>query len=132
LRLADHPSKESYRLCVDQETEKAAKVQRAHTERHSLRMEARQIPKKILHVQSNKMTKCSVTGQVYPTRDLDGGSWNVGWIILVDSLKVVILIVGFMELGNPPGRGLTLPRKMHLRGNTPNMRRTSHDYSLMK
>jgi hypothetical protein len=31
LRLADPPSKESYRLCMDEETEKAAKVHKGHT-----------------------------------------------------------------------------------------------------
>jgi hypothetical protein len=32
LRRADPPSKESYRLCKDQETEKAAKVQKRTVE----------------------------------------------------------------------------------------------------
>jgi hypothetical protein len=35
-------------------------------------------------------------------------------------LRVVILMLGFIELGNPAGIGLTLSRRSHLRGNTPN------------
>jgi hypothetical protein len=45
-------------------------------------------------------------------------------------LKFVISMVGFIELGNRVGRDFTLSRRPHLRGNTRNMHRTSHNYSL--
>jgi hypothetical protein len=44
---------------------------------------------------------------------------------------VVILMVGFNELGNPAARGVTLSLGSHLRLKTSNIHRTSHDDALI-
>jgi hypothetical protein len=42
-------------------------------------------------------------------------------------------MVGFIKMGNPPGRVLTVFRRSHLRGNTPNVHQTiRHNYSVTR
>jgi hypothetical protein len=66
------------------------------------------------------------------TLEVIAGKWM--GVILVDYyLRIVILMVELIELGNPAGGGLTLSRKSYLLGNTPNMHCTTrHNYSLMR